>query len=206
MGPIVKTGMILSHKTENLAFSFLHNREAWVRYWYWFNICCCQSFGSVPLEIPLVLPLWFPDGRRELQNNIITLSKGITWNLSFSAPTPYQEEKHLPEAPDQTPLYFVGRNWNMWALLAQRKTEKASIWPVEQCQWASASQRDRVLRSQLVCVWLMALQSISVYSLKGKTRLHFPILSKQNDLLLKYINKIKKNRASMIFTTSAYSL
>lgn len=86
-------------------FLFLHNKEAWVCCWYRFNIYCCPSFGSVPSEIPLALPLWFQDGHKELQNDI-PLSKGITWNLSFNAPTPYQEEKHLPEVPDQDPHIF----------------------------------------------------------------------------------------------------
>lgn len=72
------------------------------------------------------LALWVQDGLGELRNGIIILLKGVTESLSPSSNS-LSGRKNLPEAPMQTP-YFIGQNWGAWALLAESKTEKASVY------------------------------------------------------------------------------
>ena len=133
-------------------------------YWYWFGICRCPGFGLVSSEIPLVVPLWLEDVHRELENDIITLFKASLQNLFPNALTPHQEGQNFPEVPKQTPLYVIDQNWATWALLAETKTEKASIWPV---YW-DASQGEGVLRGQLVVSGLLLCKALLVVTQREK--------------------------------------
>lgn len=133
-------------------------------YWYWFGICWCPGFGLVSSEIPLVMPLWLEDVHRELENDIITLFQASLQNLFPSALSPQQEGQHLPEAPKQTPLYVIDQKWATWALLAETKTEKASIWPV---YW-DASQGEGVLRGQSVASGLLLCKALLVVTQREK--------------------------------------
>lgn len=133
-------------------------------YWYWFGICWCPGFGLVSSEIPLVVPLRLEDVHRELENDIITLFQASLQNLFPSALSPHQEGQHFPEAPKQTPLYVIDQNWATWALLAETKTEKASIWPV---YW-DASQGEGVLRGQSVASGLLLCKAPLVVTQREK--------------------------------------